>query len=676
MSRTYRHWQIQQDTDHIFWACLDVENERVNSLSVEVLSEFNDILESVEKSTDPIQALVIRSNKSSGFIAGADIRIFSTFKNNEEALAFIRLGHRVFDRLEKLKIPTIAMIHGFCLGGGLELALACRYRIALNDAKTQLGLVEVMLGFHPGWGGTVRLPRLVGALQGLDLAMTGRKLRTDQAKKIGLIDEAVPERQFEAAVKSYALTLPRVHRPSFWEKATHFSFVRPILGAIMRRKLSQSIYKEHYPAPFAILEHWIRFGVSGDLPLQMEIQSMGQVIDTPTAKNLLRVFGLQEKLKSLGGSGASFSRVHVIGAGTMGAEIAVWCAIQGFTVTVFDAKPESLAAIQSKAIKLIEKRCKKPHEKEAVLDRLIPDLHNLGVDKADVIIEAIFENLEAKRQLFAELEKRAKPGCLLATNTSSIPLEDIASALSEPERLVGIHFFNPVSKMKLVEVVQTRHTSAELLSRACQFVRKLDRLPLPVKSSPGFLVNRLLMPYLMEAVILVEEGVPIETIDAAAKQFGMPMGPIELADTVGLDICLSVAQNLCAHFGGTVSSKLKQMVAQGKLGRKSQQGFYEYRKGQIQSTSMVKLSLPQIQSDVADRLMMRLIRESLAVLQEGVVEDADLLDAGMIFGSGFAPFRGGPMHYFQHQGKENMVTRMNELGERYGERFLFATGTV
>ena len=372
--------------------------------------------------------------------------------------------------------------------------------------------------------------------------------------------------------------------------------------------------------------------------------SIPSLLKTPTAANLIRVFGLQERLKSLGKEGGfKAAHVHVVGAGTMGGDIAAWCALRGLTVTLQDQNAERLAPAMGRAAKLFSERLRDPRRVRDATDRLIPDVAGNGVARADVVIEAIFENVDAKKSLFAAVEAKARPSAILATNTSSIPLEEIAVAMRDPSRLVGLHFFNPVPKMMLVEIVHGKATNGALIAPAAAFVRQIDKLPLPVKSAPGFLVNRVLAPYLMEAMRCVDEGIAPETVDEAALAFGMPMGPIELADTVGLDICVAVGKMLTPD--ATPPKKLTELVAAGHLGRKTKRGFYDYATGKP-----AKGAPGPIPDGLADRLIDPFVAEAKAALAEGIVADADLVDAGAIFGTGFAPFRGGPLHYVQQKG--------------------------
>ncbi len=660
------HWKSERDGDGILWLTLDKQGAGANTLSKDVIAEFDALLSSIDKT--PPRALVIRSGKPGGFIAGADVREFTQLKSHAEAIELIRHCQGVFDRLEALDCPTISLIHGYCLGGGLELALATRYRIALDDSRTRLGLPEVRLGIHPGFGGSLRTPRLVGPVSGLDMMLSGRSLSARAARKIGLVDHVVPERHLLRAARAVALAPPAPHRPVWWQRLAGHRFMRPQVARLMRRKLAAKVDERHYPAPYALLELWTRHADDQYRMLTEEANSVARLIVSDTAQNLIRVFFLQEKLKSLGKDVDFRPRhVHVVGAGVMGGDIAAWCAVQGLNVSLQDQSPERIAPAIKRAHELFTNRLREPRLVRAAMDRLMPDTRGLGVARADVVIEAIFENIDAKQALYRTLEPRMKPGALLATNTSSIPLETLGAALDDPGRLVGLHFFNPVAKMQLIEVVHGRTTDARCIAQATAFARRIDRLPLPVRSHPGFLVNRVLMPYLMEAVAAMTDGISAEVIDRTAVEFGMPMGPVELADTVGLDICLSVAEQLSEQLDLEVPERLRRTVDAGHLGRKSGRGFYSWHKGKpVRSRQDRRLDAP---NDLCDRLVLGMLNESVACLREGIVEDADALDAGIIFGTGFAPFRGGPIHYIRQHGVKSLKETLLALNRSYGARF-------
>ena len=444
--------------------------------------------------------------------------------------------------------------------------------------------------------------------------------------------------------RSMLLASPTPRRLPFPLSLTLNRFVRPIIAAQARKQVATRARREHYPAPYAILDIWVKHDGDALAVPPSDPSSIGELIRTPTATNLIRVFRLQERLKSFGRESAPPAKhVHVVGAGTMGGDIGAWCALRGLTVTLQDQNAKALKPAMERASKLFADRLKDPRRVRDARDRLIPDVAGDGIARADVIIEAIFENLDAKRALFTSLEARARPDALLATNTSSIPLEQIGAALKDPARLIGLHFFNPVARMMLVEIVVGANTRPELLPSAAAFVRQIDKLPLPVKSAPGFLVNRVLAPYLNEAMRCVDEGLSPETIDRAALAFGMPMGPIELADTVGLDICLEVGKMLDP--GAAPPKKLSELIAAGNLGRKTKRGFYDWSSGKA-----AKGSATAPPAGLEKRLIQPFVAEAKAALTDHIVADADLVDAGAIFGTGFAPFRGGPLHYAASSG--------------------------
>jgi 3-hydroxyacyl-CoA dehydrogenase / enoyl-CoA hydratase / 3-hydroxybutyryl-CoA epimerase len=670
MNDTFKHWKLRRDEDGIGWLCLDKADATTNVLSREVLVELNDQLAALEQ--DLPKAVVIQSGKKSGFIAGADVKEFTALEDADQAYEMVRAGQQVMDRIEALKCPTIAMINGFALGGGLELALACRYRVLIDDPKAVIGLPEVKLGIHPGFGGTVRSLRLAGPLKAMDLMLTGKNLRPKQARAIGLVDQVVPARHLERAARQLALEPPRPRRLPLQERLLNAGPARAVLAGILEKQVAKKARREHYPAPYAIIELWKRYGDKPALMMEKEARSIASLFLSDASRNLVRVFLLQDKLKGLGGkSRHSFRHVHVVGAGVMGGDIAAWCALRGMTVSLQDREPKFIAPAIKRARKLYEKKLRDPRLVQAALDRLMPDVDGRGVTGADVVIEAIFEDAEAKKALFGSLEPRMKPDAVLASNTSSIRLEDLQDALDKPARLIGLHFFNPVAMMPLVEVIHTRDTPRAEIDKGIAFARKIDKLPLPCMSSPGFVVNRVLMPYMMEALLAGEDGVPMPVIDEAARRFGMPMGPVELADTVGLDVALHVARILGAAYGIPVPNRLIEMVDKKRLGRKTGRGFYDWKNGKAVKPAGKDSRAP---ADLEDRLILPMVNEAIAVWRDGVVEDLDLLDAGVIFGTGFAPFRGGPVNYARARGVTEVVSALRRLQERYGERFAADAG--
>lgn len=665
-TQTYKHWKLETDSDQLLWVYFDKANATANTIDRQVMEEFSSIIDKLASDTTH-KGVIIASAKKSGFIAGADISQFTQFKDIEQATSLLLRGQEILERLERLTIPVVAMIDGFCLGGGLELSLACHYRVAEESAKTRIGLPEVKLGIHPGWGGTVRLPRLIGAPEALNLILNGHTISGKAASKLGIVDAAVPRRQLVHAAKYYALNKPPRHEPKWWQSLTNQKLVRQVLGYYLRKQVRKKVNPAHYPAPFDVVDNWEHVGVDSQAAYEREAKSCGKLFFSETCNNLVRVFFLQDKLKSLA-KDVSFKpqHVHVIGAGTMGGDIAAWCAAQGLTVTLQDLEPRFIAPAIKRAQATFKDKLKENYLVEKAMDNLIPDVEGNGISRADVIIEAVIEDLAIKQSTFKMIESKAKPHAILATNTSSILLDDINKVLQQPERLVGIHFFNPVAKMQLVEIVIGDKTSDEVIERALSFVRKIDRLPLPVKSSPGFLVNRILMPYLLGAVMLMKEGVPMTAIDKAMLNFGMPMGPITLADTVGLDVCLSVAKYLSKYFDTPIPPALVEMVEKKQLGKKTGQGFYKWDKRGKQ----IKPDEPAYDKpleDISNVLVLTMLNEAFACLREGVVADGDLLDAGMVYGTGFAPFRGGPIHYAKSQGIQELYQQFVKQKQARGE---------
>jgi 3-hydroxyacyl-CoA dehydrogenase/enoyl-CoA hydratase/3-hydroxybutyryl-CoA epimerase len=661
------HWKLTVDADNLAWLWFDRAGTATNTFSSEVLRELDAICEHLAKM--PPKGLAILSAKENGFAAGADIDEFTQLKDADEAMAFLRLGNEVFDKIERLPFPTVALVHGFCMGGGTELALACRYRVMDDGPKSRMGLPEVMIGIVPGWGGAKRLPELIGAAAALDLMLTGKAIDGRRAKRLGLADAVTPRRHFENAARKTLLEPPPRHRPALGAAVTNWPVVRNIVASQAARQVAKRARRDHYPAPYAIIETWRDFGGDVRNVPKEHPASMHSIFHHPTARNLIRVFKLQDRLKAFGKAKPGsdpVQHVHVIGAGAMGGDIAAWCALRGLTVTLQDLAPERISPAIKRAAELYRKRLREPHLVQGAMDRLVPDVKGDGVARADLVIEAIVENAEVKRKVFAQVEPRMKPTAILASNTSSIPLQDLATGLARPERLVGIHFFNPVAQMMLVEIVRGPQTSEAVMRDAQVFTGAIDKLPLPCKSAPGFLVNRVLSPYLLEAMLLVDEGVPPETIDAAMKDFGMPMGPIELADMVGLDIGWAVGQEL-AKPGSPIPKKLQALVESKNLGMKTGKGFYAWVKGKPQKSGAGAGSVDL--KALSDRMIAPALNEAVACLRERIVADADLVDVGMIFGTGFAPHRGGPIQAIRARGKDEWLRVLEDNKAKHGLRF-------
>ncbi|MEN9764212.1 MAG: hypothetical protein RL397_167 [Pseudomonadota bacterium] len=684
-----QHWALSPDSRNtkILWATLQTQGPGLNTLSAVVLDELRQILDYLEKA--PPAGLIFASGKDSGFVAGADIEEFKTLTTPEKAIALVERGWTLFNRLAAVPYPTLALINGVCLGGGLELSLACRYRIAVDTPGTRLGLPEVLLGIVPAWGGMQRLPRLIGPQAALDMMLTAKSLDARRAKKMGLVDLAVAPRVMHDSARGLVLSGRPAARASGLKALMNLGLMRPIVAHMARKQVARKARQDHYPAPYALIDLWQK--TDGDA-LQAPAL-LDQIVRSPTAGNLVRVFFLQERLKGLGKAPAEGgvptdgsaranqtpTHVHVIGAGTMGGDIAAWCALRGLKVTLQDQGIDRIQPALARAQASFAKRLRDPYVRRAAQDRLMPDPEGHGMAHADLILEAIFEDLNAKHGLLRDIEKRARPDAVIASNTSSLRLEDLRSVMQRPERLVGVHFFNPVAMMPLVEVVEADGVDRSTLQRAMQFVRAIDKLPLPVKSAPGFLVNAVLAPYMLAAMRKVDDGLSASEIDQALLDFGMPMGPLTLADTVGLDIAVAAGRSLAAeHPSGqshntadqsspntkpegthaaiaTVPRCLQERVDAGHLGKKTGQGFYHWKDGKATGPG----NLPRVHqgpvSDQARTLAEELVAPLVARTQElvasGLVADADLADAGVVFGTGFAPFRGGPLHW--HNGRKN-----------------------
>jgi 3-hydroxyacyl-CoA dehydrogenase/enoyl-CoA hydratase/3-hydroxybutyryl-CoA epimerase len=658
-------WTLEIDSDRIAWLVLDTPGTSTNVLSAPVLAELAAQLDDIAVKRPA--GVVLRSAKANGFVAGADIKEFLKIRTPEEGYQLVRAGQKILQKLQDLPCPSVAALHGFVLGGGLELALACTYRVGADDAALSLGLPEVMLGIHPGFGGTVRSVQLIGVRPALDLMLKGKPYKGARALAVGLIDELVPPATLQERAKSRLLRAPPKTSASFVDKLLNLAPLRPFVARQTAATLQRTVRRSQYPAPYAIVDLWQRHGASGAESYEAEARSISDLMCTPASRNLVRVFMLQDRLKSLGGkSSMEFRHVHVIGAGVMGGDIAAWSAFRGMTVTLQDRSEELIQPAMQRAKSFFDRRIKDPAAAAAAFARLRMDVKGDGVADADVVIEAIFENVEAKRALYAELEPKLKADAILATNTSSIKIETLCEKLRDPSRLVGIHFFNPVAQLQLVEIVHGASTRSQVAQNAVKFTRKLDKLPLPCKSAPGFVVNRILTPYVNEALFALESGIPAAVIDRVGKDFGMPMGPIELTDVVGLDVSLHVGRVLAEAFQRRVPEILVKLVEQKKLGRKTGEGFYVWRDGKPVREESPQFAVP---ADLEDRLILAMLNEAVACLREGVIEDADLLDAGAIFATGFAPFRGGPLQYAKQRGIANVTARLEELANRYGERF-------
>ena len=652
-----RDWRFSIDGQGIAWAVFDREGESQNSLGRRALEELAAIVERTEQGArdKSIRGLVFISGKEKGFIVGADVREFDQAQTEQQVAEAVALVNGYLDRIERLPIPVVCCIHGFCLGGGLELALACHWRIATRDDATRLGFPEVRLGIFPGFNGTARSIRQAGALSAMPLMLTGSMIRATAARGMGLVDELAPS----------PLNLPWMARKAIdrkrkssaapvWKDVLRMAPARGLLAKKFRAETAKKVREEHYPAPYRLIDLFETHAGNLDGMKAAETRAFAPLMVGETSKNLRRVFKLSEAMKAQAPKTLAFKplRVHVIGAGVMGADIAGWCVASGMEVSLQDVNAEQIAKGIAAQKKTINRKFKTKAQRAAAMARLIADPRGQSIGRADVVIEAIVEKLEVKQNLFKSIEGKLKPGAILATNTSSIMIEEIAAPLADPGRLIGIHFFNPVAQMPLVEVIKGQSSREDEVAKGCIFVTAIDKFPLIVKSSPGFLVNRVLGPYMMQALQRLERGESKEKIDEAARAFGMPMGPIELADTVGLDVCAHVGKIM--SLGPSGPTKLDQMVAAGKLGKKSGEGFYVWKDGKAEKaepeTPYDRFELERLGRELVDPL----IREAEKVRDERIVESADLVDAGVIFGTGFAPFRGGPLHFAATEQRSNV----------------------
>ena len=654
------HWHVHDDVHGIRWLFLDKAGCTTNVLSQPVLLELTDLIDQIV--ADPPMGVVIKSAKEAGFAAGADISEFRGLRTAEQVEILASRVHKLMNRLESLPCPTVAAIHGFTLGGGLELALACDYRIAAESHEQCIGLPEVRLGIHPGFGGTVRSVRLLGPLMALDLMLTGRSISPLEARRIGLVDRVVPAAKFDQAARDVIAARPPRRRAPVHLRVLNLALLRRWLARRIHARIERRARRVHYPSPAAIVDLWVRHGAAGPSAYQAEAHSIGNLLTTPTSRNLVRVFFLRERLRGAATKSHEIHHVHVAGTGVMGGDIAAWCALRGFTVTVHDRSRVQIEPAFKRAAALFERRLKAPGAAAKAQRRLIADAD--AVADADLVIEAIVERLDAKQAVFRDLEQRMRTDALLATNTSSIALERLSQGLRHPERFLGLHFFNPVAKLPLVEVARSQDTDSSVLDRAIAFVTAIRKLPLPCRDTPGFLVNRILAPYFAEALLAHRDGHAPETIDRAAEEFGMPTGPVELADRVGLDVALKAAEILGEPLGDAISI-LEEKVHAGELGAKSSIGFYRFE-GNLAKKSR-RFAAPD--QDLQDRLILRIVNAAVACYAEGVVDDQDLVDAGVIFGTGFAPYTGGPIQYARQRGIPSTVQRLESLADTLGPRF-------
>jgi 3-hydroxyacyl-CoA dehydrogenase / enoyl-CoA hydratase / 3-hydroxybutyryl-CoA epimerase len=686
---------LEVDGDGVACLTFDDPASRHNILTSAVLSLLDERLTELEEAARAgrIRALVIRSGKATGFIAGADVREIAAVSDPAEGTEGARRGQRVFVRLSALAVPSVAAVNGLCLGGGTELILACDRRLAAGRDETRIGLPEVRLGIIPGFGGTTRLPRLVGVRAATELITTGRPISARRAGRIGLVDEVVPLELLEHRAFELARSLAgQPRRPSPHASSARLRLENSAAGrrAVLWAAHRQVMQETHgqYPAPLVALET-IERTLSLPFPraLEVEAQAVGKLVVTPVCKNLIHVFFLTESAKKTGPDAQPLpvERVGVVGAGVMGGGIAQLLAYRGVRARIKDIGVEPLSAALAHARRLFDGLLKRHRitrrDLAQAMERIEPTLDYAGFRTADLVIEAIVERLDVKKQVLREVEDRVGAECVLASNTSSLSITRMQDALQRPERLCGMHFFNPVHRMPLIEVVRGERTSDEALATVFALARRLDKTPIIVADGPGFLVNRLLAPYLNEAAWLLADGASIQQVDRALRDFGMPMGPFRLLDEVGLDIARHAGDTMYQAFGERMVPAPPLLAAEqsGRLGRKSGRGFYLYEDGQekgvdpgIYAELRPTLGVdarPTPTQAILDRTLLVMVNEAERVLEQGIVSEPGQVDLGMITGAGFPPFRGGLLRYADSLGSAAVLERLEILQREHGARF-------
>ncbi len=670
----------------------DLPGEKINKLTTPVLAELNALLDELAAKRE-IRSLVFRSGKDGNFVVGADIAEIRSITDTAVGEQLARRGQAVLAKLEALPFPTVAAIHGPCMGGGLELALACTYRVLSNDQKTALALPEVKLGIIPGFGGTQRLPRLVGLTNALDMILTGKSVYARKAKKIGLADEVTYKEillqravlMAQSAAGKPGPSTVRARRPLSIKLIEGNPLTRPLIYTIAKKNVLKQT-RGNYPAPLAALES-VRFGLAhgGEAGYANEAKLIGGLAPTEVSKNLISVFYLNEMLKKDPHPiSVAVENAGVLGAGVMGGGVAQLFAERGIVVRMKDINTKAVAAGLKEAWQIFGKRRKKgiltAIRARDGFDRITGTTDYTGFGKVDLAVEAVVENMDIKKSVLREFEEVAKNNAIYASNTSSLSITEMAAVSKHPGRVIGMHFFNPVEKMPLVEVIKGEKTSLETVSAVATLSRRLGKLPVIVNDGPGFLVNRILMPYLNEAVKMLEQGSLIEDIDHALLSFGMPMGAFILLDEIGIDVAHKVADILQQGLGDRVkpSPLLGVLYKEGYYGRKNGKGFYRYKGrtrsgpdaslyGKISAGAAKTGKIPP--EEIVDRAVLLMIKEAALCLEEKIIDRPDLLDAALIFGIGFPPFRGGLLRYADKLGAKAIVEKLEACVKKYGDRF-------
>lgn len=679
--------------DGIALIVFDQYQEKANKFSTPNMLRLFELLTQVEDDKS-IKALVAISRKPTIFIAGADITEIQKLTTGEVPVEDLMKLQSVFTYLENLPIPSIAAIHGACMGGGTEFSLACDYRMATDAPETKIALPEVMLGVLPGWGGTQRMPRLIGLEKSLDLILTGKSVDGKKAKKIGLVDKVVPYEFLEEKAVAWAKELAKKGKrkaPPPHEMKERVLEMVPGGKWVMfdqAKKMVMSKTKGNYPAALKIIEVLKKtYGGPLEKGLRVEAEAFAELVKTPESQNLIRIFFLQEKVKRDKGvesqtKGKEIQHAAVVGAGVMGGGIAQLFAAKNVRARMKDINWDAIAKGYKAAHKIFEKQVQrrkmKPSDLENAMERIEGTTTYAGFKNTDLVVEAVVENLDVKKKIFQELDSVVTESTVLASNTSSLSITAIASATKNPARVVGMHFFNPVDKMPLVEVIRGKDTSDEAVATIVQFSKKLGKTPIVVKDAPGFVVNRILGPYLNEAIYLLLEGVGVEEMDNLMEKFGMPMGPCALLDEVGLDVGQKVSKVLYGAFGERMKPPpVFDLISEGgRLGKKTGRGIYIYegKKKTVDTTLLSRVGVKEKTSDltpevICNRLTYIMVNEAARVLEEGLVRDVSDVDVGMIFGTGFAPFRGGLLRYADSVGADKITSDLDMYSRKYGQRF-------
>ena len=635
------HWLANIDEDGIAWLYLQTVGKSVNVLNNAVMTELECLLDRLENKKD-LRGVALLSGKKGGFVYGADIHEFETLKTASEVANHMLYVHGLFNRIEALPVPSCVGVDGIAVGGGLEIALTFDRLFITSSSKTKLGFPEVNLGIMPGYGGSGRAYGRIGTKAVLDMMVSGRPIGSIDAIKTGLADELVDKPDdLEKSMREWIIGC-NGEKPIFTELETAADATAI---AAAKDKYLKRLRSDHTPAPAAIIEHVENFGHDKSAMSASEIDVFPNLMVSSASKNLRRVFYLTDAVRKSARGESGIKRMHVVGAGVMGGDIAAIGAMAGLDVTLTDMNDAAIVGAIARAKKLFERRLKSDEKVALALARLRTDLDGNGATDADLIIEAVAEKLEVKQAVFKNLEAVSKASAILATNTSAIPLEDIATALNGPERLIGLHFFNPVPVLPLVEVIWSKYSDPEIVSRGMQFAGQIGKMPVRCKSAPGFLVNRALLPYIFKAIEAVAGGEKADHIDEALVDFGMPMGPIELADQIGLDVCLDVG--IVLGMPPATKVLLDEKCRTGTIGRKSGSGFYEWDGNRAIRAHQSKD--PRVMAAIAKNMLAPMIEECRQAVDENVVDTADSADAGMIFGIGFPGFRGGPLNWSKEQ---------------------------